>query len=173
MTDVRLAYGRDGIVARVPDDAVVVTATDLPGLADEADAVVDALRAPVAGPPLAELVRTAARGRRARRGRMPRVAVVFPDITRPMPNRTVLPPLLAELERAGIGPDARRAPVRHRHAPRRHSRGDGRARGPGAARPLSRPPAPTPRRRDHVEVGRVDGVAVGSTAATSRPMSAS
>jgi nickel-dependent lactate racemase len=32
------------------------------------------------------------------------VAVVFPDLTRPMPNRTVLPPLLAELERLGAGP---------------------------------------------------------------------
>ena len=34
------------------------------------------------------------------------MAVVFPDLTRPMPNRTVLPPLLAELERAGV-PDER------------------------------------------------------------------
>jgi nickel-dependent lactate racemase len=34
------------------------------------------------------------------------VAVVFPDLTRPMPNRTVLPPLLAELERCGV-PDNR------------------------------------------------------------------
>ncbi len=31
-----------------------------------------------------------------------RVAVVFPDLTRPMPNRTVLPPLLDELARAGV-----------------------------------------------------------------------
>ena len=31
-----------------------------------------------------------------------RVAVAFPDLTRPMPNRTVLPPLLAELERCGV-----------------------------------------------------------------------
>jgi len=31
--------------------------------------------------------------------------VVFPDLTRPMPNRTVLPPLLAELERLGAGPE--------------------------------------------------------------------
>ena len=31
--------------------------------------------------------------------------VVFPDLTRPMPNRTVLPPLLGLLERSGI-PDA-------------------------------------------------------------------
>jgi nickel-dependent lactate racemase len=112
MKEVRLAYGRHGIVARVPDDAMVVTATELPGLPDEAGAVLEALRAPVEGPPLAELVRDAAR-RAARSGRDrtssggsgPRVAVVFPDLTRPMPNRTVLPPLLAELERLGAGPD--------------------------------------------------------------------
>jgi lactate racemase len=92
--EVRLAYGRDGLVARVPDDAVVITPTPLPGLADEGRAVLDALRAPLVGPPLADLVD----GRRT-------VAVVFPDLTRPMPNRTVLPPLLAELERLGAGPD--------------------------------------------------------------------
>ena len=50
MKEVRLAYGRHGIVARVPDDAVVVTATELPGLPDEAGAVLGALRAPVDGP---------------------------------------------------------------------------------------------------------------------------
>lgn len=94
MKEVRLAYGRHGLVARVPDAAVVVTPTDLLGVADEASAVLDALRAPAFGPPLAELV-----------GSRHRVAVVFPDLTRPMPNRTVLPPLLAELERLGAGPD--------------------------------------------------------------------
>ena len=31
---------------------------------------------------------------------------MFPDLTRPMPNRTVLPPLLAELARCGV-PDER------------------------------------------------------------------
>jgi nickel-dependent lactate racemase len=115
MKEVRLAYGREGIVARVPDDAVVVTATELPGLPDEAGAVLGALRSPVEGPPLAELMAGAARhsarnGRNGANGRNggkggPRVAVVFPDLTRPMPNRTVLPPLLAELERFGAGPD--------------------------------------------------------------------
>ena len=53
-----------------------------------------ALREPVAGPPLAELI-----------GPRDHVAVVFPDLTRPMPNRTVLPPLLDELARLGAGPD--------------------------------------------------------------------
>ncbi|HUD18217.1 MAG TPA: lactate racemase domain-containing protein, partial [Acidimicrobiales bacterium] len=94
MKEVRLAYGRRGLVARVPDDAAVITPTDLPGLADEQGAVLDALGAPTDGPPLADLV-----------GAGDRVAVVFPDLTRPMPNRTVLPPLLAELERLGAGPD--------------------------------------------------------------------
>ena len=107
MKEVRLAYGRDGIVARVPDDAVVVTATDLPGLADEAGAVLEALRTPVAGPGLSGLVRDSGASACARNGggTAPRVAVVFPDLTRPMPNRTVLPPLLAELERSGAGPE--------------------------------------------------------------------
>jgi nickel-dependent lactate racemase len=90
--EVQLAYGRRGLAATVPDDAVVLTPTDLPGLPDERDAVIGALRAPSSGPPLADLLRPGAR-----------VAVVFPDLTRPMPNRTVLPPLLAELERLGAG----------------------------------------------------------------------
>ncbi len=97
MKEVRLAYGREGIVARVPDDSVVVTATELPGLADEAGAVLGALRSPVEGPGLGELM--------ARATGHKRVAVVFPDLTRPMPNRTVLPPLLGELERLGAGPE--------------------------------------------------------------------
>ena len=87
--NVTLAYGHDGLRARVPDDAVVVTPTNLPPLADEAAAIAAAVRAP-----LDDTIRPRAR-----------VAVVFPDITRPMPNRTVLPPLLAELERRGCGPD--------------------------------------------------------------------
>jgi nickel-dependent lactate racemase len=91
---VTLAYGRDGRVVDVPDDAVVIRPTELPGLPDEADAVRQALTEPQAGPSLAQLAAGAAR-----------VVVVFPDLTRPMPNRTVLPPLLAELERRGV-PDA-------------------------------------------------------------------
>jgi len=92
--EVRLAYGRHGLSALVPDRATVINPTELPGLADEGQAVVSALRAPSSGPPLADLL-----------GSRRRVAVVFPDLTRPMPNRTVLPPLLAELEGLGAGPD--------------------------------------------------------------------
>jgi lactate racemase len=87
-----LAYGRNGIAVEVPDGAVVVAGKEEPALGDEAGAVRQALRHPVAGPSLGELARRALR-----------VAVVFPDLTRPMPNRTVLPPLLGELAAAGVG----------------------------------------------------------------------
>ncbi len=89
-----LAYGTDGLAVEVPDDAVVVEPDEPPALADEQGAVRHSLRAPLAGPPLADVV-----------GPDDRVVVVFPDITRPMPNTTVLPPLLAELEACGAGPD--------------------------------------------------------------------
>ncbi len=170
MKEVRLAYGRKGIVALVPDDAVVVTATELPGLPDEAGAVLAALRAPVEGAPLSELIGEAARtvarhGGGTRRpgagvGGVPRVAVVFPDLTRPMPNRTVLPPLLAELDRLGVGPghvELLCATGTHRAATpeeRVELVGDdiaGRYRIHQHRADAS---------DDHVEVGRVDGTAV-------------
>ena len=89
-----LAYGRHGLDLEVPDRTEVVVPEEPAPVEDEAAAVVEALRAPVAGPALESLVRPGER-----------VVVVFPDITRPMPNTTVLPPLLAELARAGAGPD--------------------------------------------------------------------
>jgi lactate racemase len=92
--DVTIAYGTEGRTLLVPDDASVIVPNELPGLPDERDAVTRALDQPVAGPPLGEMVRPA-----------DRVVVVFPDLTRPMPNRTVLPPVLAMLERHGV-PDA-------------------------------------------------------------------
>ena len=92
---VDLAYGRRGTSVEVPDSSDVILPVDAPALADEDAAIRAALHAPVAGVPL----RALADGAR-------RVAVVFPDLTRPMPNRTVLPPLLDELARAGV-PDER------------------------------------------------------------------
>jgi nickel-dependent lactate racemase len=91
---VDLAYGVAGATVEVPDDATVITPDELPGLEDQHGAVRRALEGPLAGPSLGELAAHAKS-----------VAVVFPDLTRPMPNRTVLPPVLALLERAGI-PDA-------------------------------------------------------------------
>ena len=91
---VDLAYGRHGTSVEVPDSADVILPADAPSLANEDAAIRKALAQPIAGRPLQALV-----------GGCPRVAVVFPDLTRPMPNRTVLPPLLDELARAGVPDD--------------------------------------------------------------------
>jgi nickel-dependent lactate racemase len=91
---VDLAYGRQGTSVAVPARTEVVVPVDEPALAHETAAIVAALRSPLAGPPLADRLRSG-----------DRVAVVFPDLTRPMPNRTVLPPLLDELARAGVPDD--------------------------------------------------------------------
>jgi lactate racemase len=87
---VDLAYGRQGLSVRVPDDAVVLLPREVPGLADETAALRAALRAPIDSAPLCERVSGEDRGE-------DRVVIVFSDITRPMPNRRVLPVLLAEL----------------------------------------------------------------------------
>jgi nickel-dependent lactate racemase len=91
---VTLAYGVDGRTVDVPDDATVIGPTELDGLPDQERSIEEALEHPISGQPLSRLVE----GART-------VAVVFPDLTRPMPNRTVLPPLLRLLERYGV-PDA-------------------------------------------------------------------
>jgi lactate racemase len=91
---VRVPYGTSGLEIQLPESADVIDPVDPPALPDEAAAVSAAARAPLEGPGLGDLVA----GARS-------VLVVFPDITRPMPNHTVLPPLLAELESAGAGPD--------------------------------------------------------------------
>jgi nickel-dependent lactate racemase len=80
----------------VPDaaGAAVIEPLFVPGLADEAAAIRSALRDPIGSPALRELVPAGSRA-----------AVVFSDITRPMPNERVLPVLLEALEAAGAGPD--------------------------------------------------------------------
>jgi nickel-dependent lactate racemase len=90
---VRLAYGRAGLWIDLPDGSPVTLVEPHPvaGLPDERAAITSALRAPIGAPPLANL---ACRGGS--------VAVVFSDLTRPMPNSRVLPPLLDELSRAGV-----------------------------------------------------------------------
>lgn len=88
---VQLAYGRSGLDVDLPDDTDVIRPRFVAGLPDEQAALRAALRAPIASPPLAEL---------AQRG--DRVVIVHTDITRATPNERILPPLLAELERAGV-----------------------------------------------------------------------
>jgi nickel-dependent lactate racemase len=82
-----LQYGRDGLEVEIPSENVtVVTPRHVEGLPDEAAGFREAVRSPLGARPLREVVR-------ARH----RVAVVIPDITRPLPTERLLPWLFAEL----------------------------------------------------------------------------
>jgi len=90
---VHLEYGRAGLDVELPDRNVVGCLHYRPAepLADPDAAVREVLRRPIGSSPLAEL----AHGRR-------NACVVISDITRPVPNRLLLPPILETLEAAGI-----------------------------------------------------------------------
>jgi lactate racemase len=84
---INLEYGTTGLGVTIPSGNVTVVAPRfVPGLADEGAAVVEALRAPIDSPPLRECA-----------GPNDRVAIVIPDITRPLPSDRLLPWVLGEL----------------------------------------------------------------------------
>jgi nickel-dependent lactate racemase len=85
--NVRLLYGRDGLDVDVPGErTTVVVPAHVAAAPDERRAVVDALRGPVAGPPLRALVRPGQT-----------VAISICDGTRAQPRRLVVPAVLEEL----------------------------------------------------------------------------
>lgn len=88
---VHLAYGKTGLDVQVPAEAVIIEPSYVPGLLDEPSAITKALRDPISSLPLRDLIKP---GQRA--------VIVHTDITRATPNERILPPLLAELESAGI-----------------------------------------------------------------------
>jgi nickel-dependent lactate racemase len=90
---IRLDYGRTGLDVDLPDDRIVGPLSIRPAapLADPHAAVADALRRPIGAPPLAEV----ARGRK-------NACILICDITRPVPNQLLLPPILRTLEEQGI-----------------------------------------------------------------------
>ncbi|MBN2584520.1 MAG: nickel-dependent lactate racemase [Planctomycetes bacterium] len=93
MKTVDLAYGRTPLVVRLPDSAQVLRGPGASPLARPEEEVLRALSQPIGGPPLAKLIR-------ARRPQT--VAITVSDITRPVPNRLLLLPMLDVLNRHGI-----------------------------------------------------------------------
>ncbi len=93
MKTVSLLYGRLGCQVRLPDSAVVLEGAHVPPLADPAQAVQAALASPIGSAGLPELI--AARKPRT-------VAITISDITRPVPNKVFLPPMLEMLNACGI-----------------------------------------------------------------------
>lgn len=90
---VRLEYGRKGLEAELPDENVigVLKLTPAPALPDPVRATKAALESPIHTSPLSTL----ARNRKD-------ACVVICDITRPVPNPILLPPILDALESGGI-----------------------------------------------------------------------
>ncbi len=88
-----LEYGTNGLPVTIPTANVTVLAPRfVPGLPDEHAAFVAAVRAPRASAPLAACAES-----------HHRVAIVIPDITRPLPSDRLLPWVLAELSHVPAG----------------------------------------------------------------------
>ncbi|MFQ6086090.1 MAG: lactate racemase domain-containing protein, partial [Candidatus Bathyarchaeia archaeon] len=92
----QLKYGKGHVELQVPDENVLFTLKPrtLPGVKDEAEAITRALRRPIGAEPLRDLVDKGVE-----------VALLVSDITRPCPSHKILPPLIAELNRAGVSDD--------------------------------------------------------------------
>src|SRR5436190_14873503 len=90
---IHLDYGKTGLDVELPEDRLVgpLAIRPAPPLADPVGAIARALAAPTGSKPLAEI----ARGRK-------NACILICDITRPVPNRLLLPPLLRILEEQGI-----------------------------------------------------------------------
>jgi nickel-dependent lactate racemase len=84
---VHLQYGREGLEVELPGTNVtVIEPRFVPGLTDERCAFREALRGPIGARPLRDVVKAT-----------DRVAVVIPDLTRPLPSDRLLPWLFEEL----------------------------------------------------------------------------
>lgn len=88
---VGLLCGKKKVDLNLPDSVRLLEMKDLATLAGPAGAVRQALARPIRSAPLAEV----AAGRK-------NACVVISDITRPVPNKIILPPILETLERSGI-----------------------------------------------------------------------
>jgi nickel-dependent lactate racemase len=90
---ITLDYDRTGLTVDLPDDRLVgpLAIRPAPPLADPQTAIAETLHKPIGTPPLADL----ARGRK-------NACILICDVTRPVPNRIILPPLLRTLAEQGI-----------------------------------------------------------------------
>lgn len=91
--NIHLAYGREGLDITVPDENLVkvMTMRSAQPLANSEQDVASSLKHPLGGPTLSEL---AAKAKTA--------CVVICDITRPVPNKILLPHIFRELEQNGM-----------------------------------------------------------------------
>ena len=93
---ISVSYGRGHLPLDMPAEAVatVIRKRPLPKIADPAAAIETALAAPIGAPPLSEL----ARGRQS-------ACILICDVTRPVPNKLFLRPMIETMIAAGIPAD--------------------------------------------------------------------
>ncbi len=91
-----LRYGRQGLRVELPNERVsdVLRQRPMPAIEDPTAATREALAEPIGTAPLVEV----ARGRGD-------ACIVVSDLTRPVPNRAILPPILETLTDAGLPPE--------------------------------------------------------------------
>jgi nickel-dependent lactate racemase len=90
---ITLDYGRTGLTVNLPDAQITgpLTLRPVQPLANPQAMIAEALRNPIGTRPLADL----ARGRG-------NACIIICDVTRPVPNRLLLPPVLQTLEEQGV-----------------------------------------------------------------------
>lgn len=95
--DIEIAYGHGVLPIQLPDGAVptVIRKAVLPKLPDNHAAILHAFDHPVEAPPLRDLVK----GRRS-------ACILICDITRPVPNRLFLRPMIEAMIEGGVPRDA-------------------------------------------------------------------
>jgi len=91
--DIKLDYGRHGLIVDLPVQTQVISPQYVPGIVDEVTAIRDAIRNPIGTDPLSKIVKP-----------RDKICIVHTDITRATPNDRLLPVIIAELETAGILP---------------------------------------------------------------------
>ncbi len=102
--DVTLAYGESGLrvsLTKTPGFVGILRVRDAPALSAPGEAVENALANPIASLPLDEVIRRKVASHKDIT--VLRATIVISDITRPVPNRLILPPILRTLEKNGVG----------------------------------------------------------------------
>jgi len=94
--DIRLAYGKDGLNVSVPDENIagVIHMNQMPPVENLKESILESLQKPIQSAPLSEI----AQGRES-------AVIVISDISRPVPNKVILPVILETIEQSGIPRD--------------------------------------------------------------------
>lgn len=90
---IKMDYGKTGLMVDLPNDKVIgpLEIKNAIPIANQSQAIFDALANPIGSKPLAEI----ANGKKT-------ACILICDITRPVPNKVILPQILKTIEEAGV-----------------------------------------------------------------------